>query len=58
MVEDEKKSKFCKLRILTRSLAGNLVYLLTITSPYNEQQPTVVWLYSTLEFNKFYLVDF
>lgn len=27
------KSKFCKLRLLCRSLAGNNVYYLTVTAP-------------------------
>ena len=30
------KSKLCKQRVLCRTLAGNLVYTLTITSPYKE----------------------
>ena len=30
---DPIKSKICKQRVLCRTLAGNLVYLLTITSP-------------------------
>nr|XP_038025172.1 cytosolic carboxypeptidase 3 isoform X3 [Anas platyrhynchos] len=31
--KDPEKSKFCKIRILCRSLAGNIVYVLTITNP-------------------------
>ncbi|XP_067931708.1 cytosolic carboxypeptidase 2-like [Watersipora subatra] len=43
IVDDEHKSKLCKLRVLARSLAGNLVYLLSITSPSEEtQQPRLV----------------
>ena len=30
---DPVKSKICKQRVLSRTLAGNLVYILTITSP-------------------------
>ena len=30
---DPVKSKICKQRVLCRTLAGNLVYVLTITSP-------------------------
>ncbi|XP_071955490.1 cytosolic carboxypeptidase 2-like isoform X2 [Antedon mediterranea] len=30
---DPVKNKFCKVRVLCRSLAGNCVYILTITSP-------------------------
>lgn len=33
VVNDENKSRLCRIRVLCRSLAGNLVYLLTITSP-------------------------
>ncbi|XP_072034203.1 cytosolic carboxypeptidase 2-like isoform X2 [Amphiura filiformis] len=32
---DPIRSRFCKQRILCRSLAGNVVYILTITSPAN-----------------------
>ncbi|CAM9859582.1 unnamed protein product [Bubo scandiacus] len=31
--KDPVKSKFCKIHFLCRSLAGNIVYVLTITSP-------------------------
>ncbi|XP_030071192.1 cytosolic carboxypeptidase 3 isoform X2 [Microcaecilia unicolor] len=30
---DHERSTFCKVRVLCRSLAGNLVYVLTITNP-------------------------
>lgn len=30
---DPVKSKFCKLRLLCRTLAGNNVYYLTVTAP-------------------------
>ncbi|XP_037918827.1 uncharacterized protein LOC119656542 isoform X4 [Hermetia illucens] len=33
------KSKFCKLRLLCRSLAGNNVYYLTVTAPTVEEDP-------------------
>ncbi|XP_074660081.1 uncharacterized protein LOC141912655 [Tubulanus polymorphus] len=33
IMNDPVKSKICKQRVLCRSLAGNLVYVLTITSP-------------------------
>jgi len=42
IVNDEEKSKICKLRVLSRSLAGNMVYLMSITSPYDETQPSKV----------------
>lgn len=32
-----EKSKFCKLRLLCRSLAGNNVYYLTVTAPTDEE---------------------
>ncbi|KFP25686.1 Cytosolic carboxypeptidase 3, partial [Colius striatus] len=31
--KDRVKSKFCKINVLCRSLAGNIVYVLTVTSP-------------------------
>lgn len=31
------KSKFCKLRLLCRSLAGNNIYYLTVTAPPTEE---------------------
>lgn len=31
------KSKYCKLRLLCRSLAGNNVYYLTVTAPTAEE---------------------
>ena len=34
------KSKFCKLRLLCRSLAGNNVYYLTITAPQTDEDTT------------------
>ncbi|XP_051875848.1 cytosolic carboxypeptidase 2-like [Pristis pectinata] len=37
---DPVKSKFCKIRVLCRSLAGNMVYLLTVTNP--SKSPEVV----------------
>jgi len=36
VVNDPWKSKLCRQRVLCRTLAGNLVYLLTITSPAAE----------------------
>ena len=36
------KSKYCKLRLLCRSLAGNNVYYLTVTSPTTDEQTTKV----------------
>lgn len=33
LLNDPVKSKLCKQRILCRTLAGNLVYYLTITTP-------------------------
>ncbi|XP_072350338.1 cytosolic carboxypeptidase 2-like isoform X4 [Scyliorhinus torazame] len=33
VANDPAKSKFCKVRVLCRSLAGNMVYVLTVTSP-------------------------
>eukprot|EP00057_Strongylocentrotus_purpuratus_P017431 XP_011671905.1 PREDICTED: uncharacterized protein LOC582973 [Strongylocentrotus purpuratus] len=33
LTNDRVRSKYCKQRILCRSLAGNVVYVLTITSP-------------------------
>ena len=33
ITSDPVKSKLCKQRVLCRTLAGNLVYVLTITSP-------------------------
>ncbi|XP_064423134.1 cytosolic carboxypeptidase 2 [Latimeria chalumnae] len=39
VANDTVQSQFCKLRVLCRSLAGNMVYLLTITSP--SQSPEV-----------------
>ena len=35
--EDPVKSKFCKVKILCRSLAENLVHLITITNPSNSE---------------------
>lgn len=32
------KSKFCKLRLLCRSLAGNNVYYLTVTAPTQDEE--------------------
>jgi len=38
------KSKFCKLRLLCRTLAGNNVYYLTVTAPSsNEENMRVSW---------------
>ncbi|XP_023167196.2 cytosolic carboxypeptidase Nna1 isoform X3 [Drosophila hydei] len=34
------KSKFCKLRLLCRTLAGNNVYYLTVTAPSNNEDTT------------------
>lgn len=42
------KSKFCKLRLLCRSLAGNNVYYLTVTAPSTpeeEQQKVCTEIY-------------
>lgn len=36
-----EKSKFCKLRLLCRSLAGNNVYYLTVTAPTDEESAKV-----------------
>lgn len=36
------KSKFCKLRLLCRSLAGNNVYYLTVTAPPTQDENTKV----------------
>lgn len=36
------KSKFCKLRLLCRSLAGNNVYCLTVTAPVADDDSTKV----------------
>ncbi|XP_078089266.1 cytosolic carboxypeptidase 3-like [Mustelus asterias] len=33
VANDPAKSKFCKVRVLCRSLAGNMVYVLTVTNP-------------------------
>uniref|UniRef100_H2Y3W5 Peptidase M14 domain-containing protein n=1 Tax=Ciona savignyi TaxID=51511 RepID=H2Y3W5_CIOSA len=33
LANDPVRSRFCKQRVLCRTLAGNLVYILTITSP-------------------------
>jgi hypothetical protein len=33
IMNDSVKSKYCRQRLLCRTLAGNLIYLLTITSP-------------------------
>jgi len=33
LANDDTKSTFCKQRVLCRTLAGNMVYVLTITSP-------------------------
>ena len=33
---DEERSQYCKIRLLCRSLAGNSVHVLTITSPTTE----------------------
>ena len=38
MANSPVKSQFCKLRTLCRSLAGNTVYLLTITNPARTPQ--------------------
>lgn len=36
------KSKFCKLRLLCRSLAGNNIYYLTVTAPPTEEDTVKV----------------
>ena len=36
IAQDPVKSKLCKQRVMCRTLAGNLVYTLTITSPYKQ----------------------
>uniref|UniRef100_W8AMZ7 Cytosolic carboxypeptidase NnaD n=1 Tax=Ceratitis capitata TaxID=7213 RepID=W8AMZ7_CERCA len=36
--KDPVKSKFCKLRLLCRSLAGNNVYYLTVTAPVADEE--------------------
>ncbi|XP_041443827.1 cytosolic carboxypeptidase 2 isoform X2 [Xenopus laevis] len=33
ITRDPERSKYCKIRVLCRSLAGNMVYVLTITNP-------------------------
>ncbi|XP_077325303.1 cytosolic carboxypeptidase 3 isoform X3 [Lithobates pipiens] len=33
IASDPERSKYCKMRVLCHSLAGNIVYVLTITSP-------------------------
>jgi hypothetical protein len=35
---DKFKSQFCQQRLLCKSLAGNNVYVLTITSPENDEE--------------------
>lgn len=42
------KSKFCKLRLLCRSLAGNNVYYLTVTSPTQDEEAMKVSIYVTI----------
>lgn len=39
------KSKFCKLRLLCRSLAGNNVYCLTVTAPVADDETSKVRKY-------------
>lgn len=39
------KSKFCKLRLLCRSLAGNNVYYLTVTAPSTEEETIKVSIF-------------
>lgn len=39
------KSKFCKLRLLCRSLAGNNVYCLTVTAPVVDDELAKVFLH-------------
>ncbi|XP_072906148.1 cytosolic carboxypeptidase 2 [Hemitrygon akajei] len=39
IASDPVRSQYCKLRVLCRSLAGNVVHVLTITSPSGSQQP-------------------
>lgn len=36
------KSKYCKLRLLCRSLAGNNIYYLTVTAPQTEEEAVKV----------------
>ncbi|XP_078419519.1 cytosolic carboxypeptidase 2-like [Cetorhinus maximus] len=40
VVSDPAKSKFCKVRVLCRSLAGNMVYVLTVTNPSESTEAT------------------
>lgn len=42
---DPIKSKFCKLRLLCRSLAGNNVYFLTVTAPPTDDELSRVSLF-------------
>ncbi|XP_072129200.1 cytosolic carboxypeptidase 2-like isoform X2 [Mobula birostris] len=39
IANDPVRSQYCKLRVLCRSLAGNVVHVLTITSPNGSQEP-------------------
>lgn len=39
IASDPIRSHYCKLRVLCHSLAGNLVHVLTITSPSGRQDP-------------------
>ncbi|XP_030621197.1 cytosolic carboxypeptidase 2 [Chanos chanos] len=38
VVSDPAKASYCKIRVLCRSLAGNSVYVLTVTAPSNSWQ--------------------
>ena len=38
--EDPVKSKYCKVKILCRTLAENLVHVLTITNPSESERET------------------
>ncbi|KAM4748698.1 cytosolic carboxypeptidase 3 [Rhinophrynus dorsalis] len=37
IASDPERSKYCKIRVLCHSLAGNIVYILTITNPSTEE---------------------
>lgn len=48
------KSKFCKLRLLCRSLAGNNIYYLTVTAPSTEEDTIKVSGVFFLFFKKYF----
>lgn len=53
-----EKSKFCKLRLLCRSLAGNNVYYLTVTAPTDEETAKVSKQTKTTRTIKIYFLLF